>query len=354
MSLLCGDNLALLRQLPPSSVDLVYLDPPFNSKRDYGTAAAGFTDRWAWDAASAHALAACADDFSPATADLLAALPAFIADPGMLAYLAMMAPRLSQLHRVLAPTGSLYLHCDQSASHYLKLLLDAAFGMRAFRNAIAWKRTSAHNGAIRQFGRVHDTILFYAKTDRATWHRLYLPHDPSYVTATYRHADADGRRYRLDNLLGPGGATKHNPCYMFLGVTRHWRYNQERMEALHAAGRIVQSKPGALPMYKRYLDETRGVPLTDLWDDIGPLNGQSTERTGWPTQKPLALLGRLIAASSNPGDLVLDPFCGCGTALVAAQLLGRRWLGIDLHPRAIALATERLAAVGYEAPRDAA
>jgi site-specific DNA-methyltransferase (adenine-specific) len=257
-----------------------------------------------------------------------------------------MAARLVELHRVLKPTGSLYLHCDPTASHYLKIILDTIFGPDQFRNEIIWKRTSAHSdraqGNIVHVGRVHDVILFCTKTDAAKRSEVYLSYDEKYLNQFYRYQDPDGRRYRLDNLSGPGGAAKGNPRYEFLGVTRYWRYSKAKMEELYRQGRVVQTKPGAVPAYKRYLDEMPGVPLQDIWDDISPISPQAAERLGYPTQKPLALLERIIQASSNPGDLVLDPFCGCGTTIAAAQKLGRRWVGIDVTYLAIALQKYRL------------
>ena len=263
----------------------------------------------------------------------------------MTAYLVMMAVRLIELHRVLKPTGSLYLHCDPTASHYLKVIRDGIFGAEKFRNEIIWKRTSAHSdygqGAT-HFGRVTDTILFYVKGDSHTFNVQFTPYDESYIERDYRRIDADGRRYRLSDMSGPGGAAKGNPAYEVMGVTRHWRYSRERMNELIAAGRVVQTRPGAVPQMKRYLDEMQGVPLQNLWADMPGINNRATEFLGYPTQKPLALLERIIAASSNPGDVVLDPFCGCGTAVHAAEKLGRRWIGMDVTHLAISLIERRL------------
>jgi site-specific DNA-methyltransferase (adenine-specific) len=358
-TLFYGDNLKVLREyIPDESVDLVYLDPPFNSNRNYnvlfkdesGTDSeaqiTAFEDTWHWN----HVAEQTYDELVTQTSDnvskMIASLRDFIGANQMMAYLVMMAVRLVELHRVLKSTGSLYLHCDPTASHYLKIILDTIFGPEQFRNEIIWKRTSAHSdtkqGNVIHMGRVHDVILFYTKTSLAKRNELYQPYDETYVNAFYRHKDPDGRRYRLDNTSGPGGAAKGNPQYEFLGVTRYWRYSREKMQALYEQGRIVQTKEGNVPAYKRYLDEMPGVPLQDEWDDILPIGAQATERLGYPTQKPLSLLERIIQASSNPGDIILDPFCGCGTAIAAAQKLNRKWIGIDITHLSIALQKYRL------------
>ena len=250
------------------------------------------------------------------------------------------------MRRVLSPTGSIYLHCDDTASHYLKLVMDAIFGQRNYRTEIIWKRTSAHSDTKqgrKQHGRIHDVLFFYTKGDKWAWEPVYTPHDKEYVEKFYKHVEpGTGRRYTLDNLTGPYGAAKGNPRYEVMGVTRYWRYSQENMEALIDAGRVVQVKKGAVPRYKRYLDEMPGVPLQDVWTDIGPIPSQAAERLGYPTQKPLALLERIIQASSPPGGLVLDPFCGCGTAVHAAERLGRRWIGVDISTFAVGLMRGRV------------
>jgi hypothetical protein len=246
---------------------------------------------------------------------------------------------------VLKPTGSIYLHCDPTASHYLKLLMDAVMGWRAFRNEIVWKRSDAKGDTgqgARHFGRVNDTILFYAKSEDSTFNPMYGPLDAGYVDRFYRYADPDGRRFKLDNMLGPGGAAKGNPYYEVMEVSRHWRYSRENMRHLIEEGRVVQTKPGTVPMYKRYLDESKGTPLSTNWSDISLLRGWSHEKLPYPTQKPEALLERIITASSNEGDIVLDPFCGCGTTIAVAERLKRRWIGIDITHLAIALMRRRL------------
>ena len=357
-----GDNLDILRQhVPDESVDLVYLDPPFNSNANYnvlfkeqtGEASPAqiraFTDTWEWtqEAERTYEQEIITNPGTPANVkEMVSAFRQFIGSNAMMAYLVMMAPRLVELRRVLKPTGSIYLHCDPTASHYLKLLMDTIFGAANFRTEITWKRTSAHSDSRQgrqQHGRVHDVIFFYSRSDGWTWNPLYTEYDQDYTDQFYRHVEPEtGRRYRLDNLTGPGGAAKGNPSYEVMGVTRYWRYSEERMAALIVQGRIVQTRPGAVPAYKRYLDEMPGVPLQDLWTDIRPIASQAKERLGYPTQKPQALLERIIEASSNEGDVVLDPFCGCGTAVAAAENLKRRWIGIDVTHLAVALMKSRL------------
>ncbi|MCC6236836.1 MAG: site-specific DNA-methyltransferase [Dehalococcoidia bacterium] len=355
----------LRHHVADESVDLVYLDPPFNSNRSYNllfkhqdgrlpaAQAKAFDDTWRWDQASAalyREVVALGGDVSR----VLRAFHEFLGGSGtnsgsdMLAYLTMMAPRLIELRRVLKPTGSLYLHCDPTASHYLKMLLDAIFGPSNFVNEIIWKRQSSHNDAAqgaRHLGRIHDVLLFYGASEKRTWHQPYRPYDQSYVDRFYRFTEVpSGRRYGLYDITAPGGASpeKRNPHYEFLGVTRYWRFSRDRMRELHVAGRIVQTKPGRVPRQKRYLDEMPGMPVGTIWDDISPLQAHDAERLGYPTQKPLALLERILEMSSNEGDVVLDPFCGCGTAMDAAIKLNRRWIGIDVTRLATDIIEERI------------
>ena len=345
-----GDNLDILRGLNSETVDLIYLDPPFNSNKNYeapvGSKAAGaaFKDTWTLSDLDVAWMGLIADEH-PAIAHVLSAA-GISHGKGMQSYLTMMAVRLLEMHRVLKATGSIYLHCDPTASHYLKQLTDAVFGPTQFRTEVSWKRTSAHSDTRQgrqQHGRVRDILLFYTKSDKWTWNTVYTDYDPEYVERSYRYIEPrTNRRYRLDNLTGPGGAAKGNPQYEVMGVTRYWRYSKERMQELIDTGRVVQTRPGAVPAYKRYLDEMPGVPLQDLWTDIKPVGSRSRERIGYPTQKPLALLERIIQSSSNEGDMVLDPFCGCATACVAAEKLDRRWAGIDLSPKAVELVNIRL------------
>jgi site-specific DNA-methyltransferase (adenine-specific) len=252
-----------------------------------------------------------------------------------------MAVRLIELHHVLKPTGSLYLHCDPTASHYLKTLLDSIFDPSNFGNEIVWRRQNAKGLAFTRFARNHDVILRYTKSDNWTWNAQYTAHNQEYVRQFYKYADADGRIYRLADLTNPN-KNRPNLTYEFLGVTRVWRWTKDRMDEALAKGLIVQNKPGQVPALKRYLDEQEGNPVDDIWTDIAPVQAQAQERLGYPTQKPVVLLERIIAASSNEGDVVLDPFCGCGTTVHAAQRLKRKGIGIDITHLAIALIERRL------------
>jgi DNA modification methylase len=358
-ALFYGDNLDVLRRhVPDESVDLVYLDPPFNSNANYnvlfaeqdGARAASqikaFEDTWRWDQEAARTY----EEVAEAGGEVSNAMRAFrtiLPESNMLAYLAMMAPRLVELRRVLKPTGSLYLHCDPTASHYLKILLDAVFGAENYRNEITWKRAQTVKGNFGQgakfFGRNTDTLLFYSATESHYFETPFLPYSDDYVATAYRHVEPEtGRRYRLVSMIGPGGAAKGNPQYEVMGVTRYWRYSKEVMQELIDKGLVVQSKPGGVPNRKYYLDEGRGVPVQALWDDLPALQAASSERLGYPTQKPEALLARIIEASCPPDGVVLDPFCGCGTTIAAAEKLNRRWIGIDITFQATNLIKHRL------------
>jgi DNA modification methylase len=368
-----GDNLEVMRKyLPDECIDLVYLDPPFNSNRDYnllfreqsGEPAQGqikaFTDTWQWSERAYDEF--CQTCPKPALVELVQGFVRTLGRNDLTAYLVMMAPRLVELHRVLKPTGSLYLHCDPTASHYLKVMLDVIFGARNFRNEIVWKRTGAHGGA-KRWGPVHDIILFYTKSDQYLWNRVYEPLDRDYIEGFYRYTDERGR-YRLVTLTG-AGITKGDSGKPWRGVDptqvgRHWAVPQpiveqlvgkeraqqmsvqEKLDLLDSAGYIVWPARGRVPRYKRYLEMSEGNPIQDVITDIQPIGAHARERLGYPTQKPLALLERILQASSNEGDTVLDPFCGCGTAVVAAQKLNRRWIGIDITHLAIALIKYRL------------
>ena len=304
-----------------------------------------FDDTWHWGDEAERAFDEVLHSWNTDSAELLRALRAFLKENDMMAYLSMMAVRLLELHRVLKPTGSLYLHCDPTASHYLKLLLDATFGKTRFSNEITWKRSSAHSDTKqgrKAYGNITDTLLYYTKSEEYTFNPQYTPYSAEYLAATYSNVDPDGRRWKSSDLTGPGGAAKGNPEYEFLGVTRFWRFSQRNMDRLLREGRIYQSRPGAVPRMKHYLDEMPGIPLQNVWDDIPPVQSQAQERLGYPTQKPLALLDRVISVSSNEGDIVLDPFCGCGTTIHAAQKLKREWIGIDITHLAISLIEKRL------------
>jgi DNA modification methylase len=350
-----GDNLDVLRRyIANESVDLVYLDPPFNSNATYnvlfaehsGEKAASqiqaFEDTWSWDEEAARTYF----ETVQAGGEVANALHAFftlLGESNMMAYLAMMAPRLVELRRVLKSTGSLYLHCDPTASHYLKLLMDAVFGPQFFRNEIVWKRTTTHSDA-KRWSTVADSLLYYSKSDKFTWNPQHAPHDEQYLEDKYRYTDANGRRYRLDNMTSPN--PRPNMMYEWKGHAsppKGWRYSRGTMAKLDSEGRIwYPDSTDKRPQLKRYLDEMPGRIVDTIWTDISPINSQAQERLGYPTQKPEALLERIILASSNEGDVVLDPFCGCGTAIAVAQRLKRRWVGIDITHLAVNLMKHRL------------
>ena len=355
-----GDNLKVLRDsIRAETVDLIYLDPPFNSNASYnvlfkspqGQEAAAqiqaFDDTWHWGESAEEAYQDVMRSGNAAAAEMLRAMRGFLGENDMMAYLAMMAVRLIELHRVLKPTGSLYLHCDPTASHYLKVLLDAVFGRGAFRNEIIWQRSTGKSLMTKRLPTNHDVILSFAKTENFVWNgsTLFQAYDrdnlPEKTASKYRHDDGDGRLYRLDSLINPN-SDRPNLTYEFLGITRVWRWTRERMQKAYDDGIVVQTGPGRVPQMKRYLDEQEGVALSDVWTDIPPLNSRAQERLGYPTQKPVALLERILNASSNPGDVVLDPFCGCGTTVHAAEKLGRAWIGIDVTHLAIGLIEKRL------------
>ena len=344
-----GDNLDILRGMNSECVDLIYLDPPFNSNRNYaapiGSKAAGaaFEDTWTLDKLDVAWMGLIADE-QPAVANLLHTAK-LTHGKGMQSYLTMMAVRMLEMWRVLKSTGSIYLHCDDTAGHYLKLLMDAVFEAKNFRNMLVWKRTNAH-GDTKQgathFGRVHDLILRYSKGPSATWNTQYREYDPEYVKNFYRMVEpGTGRRFQAVDLTAqrPGGDTS----YEWKGVRpyngRFWAYSKANMEKFDRQGRLYYTRTG-MPRLKYYLDEMPGTPVQDIWDDISHVLG--TQRIGYPTQKPLPLLERIIKASSNEGDMVLDPFCGCATTCVAAENLERRWVGIDISPKAIELVNMRL------------
>ena len=382
-----GDNLDVLgRHVADESVDLVYLDPPFNSNADYnvlfaerdGTQAAAqikaFEDTWRWDEGAARTYADVVEA-GGRVSQVMQAFRTFLGETDMLAYLAMMAPRLVELRRVLKTTGSLYLHCDPTASHYLKMLMDAVFGPKCFRSEIVWKRSSAHSDTKQGrkiHGHIHDVILFYTKGKEWTWNEVYTAYDESYVGRDYRLVDEDGRHFRRGDLTAarPGGDTEYEwrvkkhasvkerwiadldnehlkpkPGWEYTGVRpykgRYWAYSKANMEDFARDGRLRHTFAGR-PEYKRYLDEMPGVPLQDIWTDIEPINAVAQERLKYPTQKPEALLERIVSASSNKGGVVLDPFCGCGTTIAAAQALDRQWIGIDVTNLAITLIRHRL------------
>ena len=351
-----GDNLDILRQyVPDESVDLIYLDPPFNSNASYNilfkeqsgeespAQIKAFTDTWEWTQESERVFEQeiIMNPTTPSNVkDMITAFREFIGNNAMMAYLVMMTPRLVELRRVLKPTGSIYLHCDPTASHYLKILMDTVFGPRSYQSEITWQRTSSHNDS-KRFGQVRDIILFYSKSNDRVWNSIYVPHDESYVSNFYRHEDEQGK-YRLHEIIRTASmGPRPNLVYEYKGYVPEWGWRMERrkLEALDNEGRLVWSSSGR-PYRKTYLPP--GQVPTNLWADIGNVSARARERLGYPTQKPQALLERIIEASSNEGDVVLDPFCGCGTAVAAAEKLKRRWIGVDVTHLAVALMKNRL------------
>jgi DNA modification methylase len=354
-----GDNLEVLqRYVKDESVDLVYLDPPFNSRQDYNVLFAekdgsqsssqihAFEDTWEWniDAQRSYELIV---EQGGRVADALRAFKTFLFNSDMMAYLAMMAPRLVELRRVLKETGSIYLHCDPTASHYLKILMDAVFGPQFFRNEIIWQRTSAHANVSQKFGAVHDVLLFFSKGTRPGWTQQFVPYTEGYKETFFDQVDENGRRYFRRDLTASMSRASAGQIYEWHGITppasRCWAMSKENMDELEAKGRIHwPKKEGGMPRLKLYPEDQPGVTLSDIWTDVKTMHNLSSERLGYPTQKPEALLERIIKASSNEGDLVLDPFCGCGTTVQVAQRLNRRWIGIDITHLAIGLIKKRL------------
>ncbi len=314
----CGDNLEQLSKLPGHCVDLVYIDPPFNSNRNYEVFWGETKEKRSF--ADRHA--------------------------STQAYIEFMRPRCEQLHRVLKKTGSFYYHCDWHASHYVKVMLDQIFGENQFQNEIVWKRTSAHSSA-KRYGPVHDVLLFYTASQQYTWNKQYQPYSPEYIETFFDQRDPDGTRWKRTDLTGDG-VRKGETGKVWRGIDvtakgRHWAYRPSDLEKLDAEGHIHwPKKEGGMPRLKQYAKDLPGVPLQTVWTDIRPLHNLAIERLGYPTQKPLALLDRILKASSNKGDIVLDAFCGCGTALVAAQELKRQWIGVDVSPTACRVMAKRL------------
>ncbi len=372
-----GDNLDIMRNhINAESVDLIYLDPPFNSKADYnvlfkeksGKQSASqikaFSDFWHWDERAAltynEIVTGGGDEnrISGRVSEAIRSIVDLLGQNDLSAYLVMMSIRLVEMKRILKNTGSIYLHCDPTASHYLKIIMDQIFGPENFRNEITWKRTSAHNDP-NKYGNISDIILFYTRSENYIWNVLYTQYSKDYIDNFFRDEDERGK-FTLENLTGPGtskgesGSTwkGYNPT----DIGRTWSVPRKvkaelgipeetgilkTLDKMEAAGRIVWSKNG-VPRWKRYLSDIPGIPLQNIWTDIPPVSSQSNERLGYPTQKPLALLERIVKVSSNEGDIVLDPFCGCGTAIHAAQKLNRQWIGIDVTHLAINLVRNRL------------
>jgi DNA modification methylase len=365
-----GDNLTRMRAMPKYCVDLIYLDPPFNSKQNYNLIyknmtglpvpdqAEAFCDTWEMDAEKE---------------EIARAMPILMREhgiqdyyvefwrlwinalrhtqPHLLAYLIYMVQRLLEMKSILRPTGSIYLHCDPTASHYIKVMMDGIFGHENFQNEIIWKRTSAHSSA-KRYGPVHDTILFYTASSKFTWNPIYGEYDQVYVDAFYTHKDKDGRMWRRSDMTGAG--VRHGETglpWRGIDITakgRHWAYVPSTLEKMDKEGKIHwPKKDGGMPMLKRYLDEQRGVPLQDIWTDVKPIHNMSDERFGYPTQKPVALLDRIIQASTNKGDVVFDPFCGCGTTIYSAVKNERKWIGCDIAILSVKLIREILAGEKY-------
>jgi site-specific DNA-methyltransferase (adenine-specific) len=350
-----GDNLIIMREfIPDECVDLIYLDPPFNSKATYNVLfhekdgsdspaqITAFEDTWHWDMAAAATYEELVKDGPAKLSDLVQALRSFLGTNDMMAYLTMMAVRLVEMRRVLKKTGSIYLHCDPTASHYLKLVMDAIFGVKSFRNEIIWKRSLPHNDP-KRYGSIHDTILFYSKGSDFIFNQQHTGLSDEYMESHYSKVDDEGRHYQLTSLAasGPGPARLFGDKTLEPPPGNHWRYSQEKIDELMKQGRIVFTS-GGKPRYIRYMDEMKGPALQSIWTDIYAINSQASERLGYPTQKPEALLERIIKASSNEGDLVMDPFCGCGTTIAVAEKLHRRWIGIDVTHLAITLMEHRL------------
>ena len=380
-----GDNLDVLRRyIKDESVALVYLDPPFKSDQSYNVLFAeqngsrstaqiqAFEDTWQWDQTAAGAYQEVVE-MGGGVSRAMQAFRTCLGESNMLAYLSMMAPRLVELKRVLKSDGSIYLHCDPTASHYLKMLLDAIFGARNFRNEIVWKRSSAHSDTkqgMKRYGKIHDVLLFCTKGSTYTWNPVYTPYEEDYLDSEYRHVSDDGRHYKETDLTAakPGGDTEYEwpvrrrktkearwepdlasehenpkPGYEYKSVVpyqgRYWAYSRDNLEKFAKEGRLIHRKTG-MPRVMQFADEMPGVSLQDLWCDIPPELGAAD--LGYPTQKPEALLERIILTASNEGDVVLDPFCGCGTAVAVAQRLNRRWIGVDVTHLAVTLIKHRL------------
>jgi DNA modification methylase len=347
-----GDNLQILRDsIRDESVDLIYLDPPFNSKRDYNllfkspkghesdAQITAFEDSWHWGEQAEREFGELIHQPNTDVAEMMNALRNFLGENDMMAYLTMMANRLLELHRVLKPTGSLYLHCDPTASHYLKIVLDGVFGKENFTNEIIWRRTRAHNDkSLKKYGAIHDVLLYYTKTDSAQFNisRTERNENAPKTHDLYQHTD--GKLYRKGDCRAPGD---RGPRWTWNGITMNWRFTEQEGKRLEAEGKIVFSKTG-MPRVLRPVDLTKGSPLQDVWTDVDAINSGAGEFLPYPTQKPQALLERIIETSSNEGDVVLDPFCGCGTAVHAAQKLNRKWIGIDITHLAISLIEKRL------------
>jgi site-specific DNA-methyltransferase (adenine-specific) len=375
-----GDNLDIMRKyIKEESIDLCYIDPPFNSKRNYNqiynnigkediAQSQSFIDTWTWDNAAKTAfneiLLNTNQIHTKQTISLISSLGSVLGEGSLLSYIVSITSRVAEIHRLLKPTGSFYFHCDPTSSHYIKIVLDSIFCPNGgdYRNEISWKRNTSHNDAI-GFSRVRDIIFFYTKSHKSTWNKIYQKYDKEYVKNYYKHKDADGRLWMSGDSsaasLSGGGYT-----YEWNGHIKLWRYPQQTMQKLHDEGKIFYTKNG-IARVKRYLEEVKGMPVQeeiediedleklisnppdslpalDVWNDIQALKSWHQEKLGYPTQKPEALLERIIRASSNEGDLVMDAYCGCGTTVAVAQRLKRKWIGIDITYQSISLILKRI------------
>jgi len=356
-----GDCLEILEKYivpknPEGFIDLVYIDPPFNSKRDYNVLfeSVDLTDSSAQKQAFADTWSNISymdeldriQDLNLDLYDFLKTLEKVKTPRSAVAYLTTMSLRIIYIHKALKSTGSFYLHCDPTMSHYLKIVCDMIFGHKNFRNEITWRRSFAHGDTgqgAKHFGRVTDIILFFNKSEAAKWNPQYEPYSEEALSRDYKFVEIEtGRKFRLAPVDGPGGASKGNPYYEFLGVKGYWRFSKKRMQEMYEAGRIITSAKGGSLSQKLYLDEAKGRPVDNLWDDINRISPNSKERLGYPTQKPEALMERIIQASSSPGDIVADFFCGCGTTIAVAEKLGRNWIGVDISHLAVKLIIDRL------------
>jgi len=357
-----GDNLEVLRRhIKDESVDLCYIDPPFNSKRNYNqiynnigkedqAQAQAFIDTWTWDDIANQGLAEIQENylghFTSQSIDLISGLAKVLGKGSLLAYLVSMTLRIAEIYRVLKPSGSFYFHCDPTASHYLKIITDTIFCAQSgdYINEIIWKRSYGHGDSKKSLGRSHDVVFYYVKhTSKYSLNGFYHAHDQRYLDSFFKHSDDRGV-YKLENLTSPN--PRPNLVYEYKGYPspdKGWRVKLERMQELDRDGRLhFPAKKNGRIMKKVYLNELEGQPMTDIWSDIKPLSAHDQERLGYPTQKPEALLERIIKSSSNEGGVVLDAYCGCGTTVAVSQRLNRQWIGIDITYQSISLILKRL------------
>ena len=353
-----GDNLEVFQQhIGEETVDLCYVDPPFNSKRNYNqidnnigrddiAQSQAFVDTWEWGHSAELQLEQLRKEpqYTRRLVDTVLGLEKILGKGAMLAYLVNMAIRFAEIWRTLKPTGSFYVHCDPTASHYLKIILDAVFCDRGgkFNNEIIWRRHYSHNDG-RKLGCIHDTIFYYTKSKNYTYNRQHFEYDADYIAMHYNQTDENGRQFRSVSMngAGQGGPRYFGEQLLAPPKGRHWIWTQDRINKAIEEGKIFFTSKG-VPRYKQFLDEIQGVPVQDTWTDFYGLSSHDKERLGYPTQKPLALLERMIKLSSNEGDVVLDAFCGCGTTVDAAHSLNRKWIGIDITYSAVSLIVKRL------------